>query len=57
MTLQNNWALFALCYLAGFSAKRVLLKLNSIAEEIFQKTEKTNHNPANPESPEEPKNQ
>jgi hypothetical protein len=36
LTLENNWAVFALCYVAGFSSKRVLWKLDSIAEEIFQ---------------------
>jgi hypothetical protein len=40
-SLENNWAVFALCYLAGYSSKRVLWKLDSVAEELFQKKPQT----------------
>ena len=40
ITLRSNWALFALCYLGGFGAKRVLRKLHTVAGQIFQEAEK-----------------
>jgi hypothetical protein len=54
ISLENNWALFAVCFLADFSARRVLWKLNSIAEELFQKTEKANQPSTGPQASGEP---
>jgi predicted RNA-binding Zn-ribbon protein involved in translation (DUF1610 family) len=39
VTLRSNWAIFALSFLTGFSAKRVLRKLHAIAGQIFQEAE------------------
>jgi len=41
ITLRSNWAIFALSFLSGFSAKRVLRKLHDIAGQIFQEAKKT----------------
>ena len=41
IALRSNWAIFALSFLSGFSAKRVLRKLHAIAGQIFQEAEKT----------------
>jgi len=41
ITLRSNWAIFALSFLSGFSAKRVLRKLHAIAEQIFQRARET----------------
>jgi hypothetical protein len=40
ITLRSNWAIFALSFLTGFSAKRVLRKIHAIAGQVFQE-EKT----------------
>lgn len=36
VTVKSSWAIFALSFLTGFSAKRVLRKLHAIAGQIFQ---------------------
>lgn len=36
VTVKSSWAIFALSFLTGFSAKRVLRKLHTIAGQIFQ---------------------
>lgn len=41
VTLRSNWAIFALSFLTGFSAKRVLRKLHAIAAQIFLEAKKT----------------
>ncbi len=39
VTLRSNWAIFALSFLTGFSAKRVLRKLHAIAGQVFQEAQ------------------
>lgn len=41
IALRSNWALFALSFLSGFSAKRVLRWLHAIAGQIFQRAKET----------------
>lgn len=41
VALRSNWAIFALSFLTGFSAKRVLRKLHAIAGQLFQEAKKT----------------
>jgi len=44
ISLRSNWAIFALSFLAGFSAKRILRKLHAVAGKVFeQETEKSQH--------------
>ncbi|PVX26310.1 MAG: hypothetical protein CW691_01815 [Candidatus Bathyarchaeum sp.] len=38
VTVTSSWAIFALSFLVGFSAKRVLEKLHSIAGQLFEKS-------------------
>ena len=42
--IKSSWAIFALSFLTGFSAKRVLRKLNAIAGQLFQEAKEPQSN-------------